>query len=254
MSWMRARANALSVRMRTWWPEQRDRLAALGVDRQRQQADRHLLAGRGDHVQLALVGQVGDLLGQAQQAVGLARHRRDDHHHVVALALRREAAPGDVADALDGADRSSAVFLHDQQGAGTLQHQPAVRQDRRERSLAVEAPQWPSAIEVHITAPDVERAAAMARTLVDEGLCACVNIVQGGAVHLPSTRARSTTSPRCCASPRPGRTCSRGWRRACASCTPTTSRRSWRSRSTKAARLSGLAARVDRLRPAQAAP
>ena len=34
------------------------------------------------------------------------------------------------------------------------------------------------AIEVHITAPDAERAAEMARTLVGEGLCACVNIVQ----------------------------------------------------------------------------
>ena len=34
------------------------------------------------------------------------------------------------------------------------------------------------AIEVHITAPDVERAAEMARTLVSEGLCACVNIVK----------------------------------------------------------------------------
>jgi periplasmic divalent cation tolerance protein len=34
------------------------------------------------------------------------------------------------------------------------------------------------AIEVHITAPDLERAAEMARTLVGEGLCACVNIVK----------------------------------------------------------------------------
>ncbi len=106
--------------------EHRDRLAALGVDRQRQEADRHLLAGRGDHVQLALVGQGGDLLGQAEQPVGLARHRRDDHDHVVPLALRRQAAPGDVADALDVTDGSSAVFLHNQQGAGTLQHQPVV--------------------------------------------------------------------------------------------------------------------------------
>jgi periplasmic divalent cation tolerance protein len=35
------------------------------------------------------------------------------------------------------------------------------------------------AMELHITAPDVEQAAAMARTLVQEGLCACVNIVPG---------------------------------------------------------------------------
>jgi periplasmic divalent cation tolerance protein len=37
----------------------------------------------------------------------------------------------------------------------------------------------PEAIEVHITAPDAAGAADMARTLVGEGLCACVNIVPG---------------------------------------------------------------------------
>jgi len=35
------------------------------------------------------------------------------------------------------------------------------------------------ALEVHITAPDSGQAATMARTLVDEGLAACVNIVPG---------------------------------------------------------------------------
>jgi periplasmic divalent cation tolerance protein len=35
------------------------------------------------------------------------------------------------------------------------------------------------ALEVHITAPDAAQAAQMARTLVDEGLVACVNIVPG---------------------------------------------------------------------------
>jgi periplasmic divalent cation tolerance protein len=35
------------------------------------------------------------------------------------------------------------------------------------------------ALEIHITAPDVEQARRMARTLVEEGLCACVNIVPG---------------------------------------------------------------------------
>ena len=37
----------------------------------------------------------------------------------------------------------------------------------------------PNAIEVHITAPDREQAATMARALVDERLAACVNIVDG---------------------------------------------------------------------------
>lgn len=35
------------------------------------------------------------------------------------------------------------------------------------------------AIEIHVTMPDAERAAALARTLVGEGLAACVNIVPG---------------------------------------------------------------------------
>ena len=90
---------------------------------------RDLLAGRGDDVQLALVGQLGDLLGEAEQPVGLARHRRDDDDHVVPLALRRQAAPRDVADALDVADRSSAVFLNDEQGAAVLRLSERRRQD-----------------------------------------------------------------------------------------------------------------------------
>jgi periplasmic divalent cation tolerance protein len=35
------------------------------------------------------------------------------------------------------------------------------------------------ALEVHVTAPDRDQAAAMARILVEEGLAACVNIVDG---------------------------------------------------------------------------
>ena len=35
------------------------------------------------------------------------------------------------------------------------------------------------ALELHVTMPDQERATALARSLVDEGLAACVNIVPG---------------------------------------------------------------------------
>jgi periplasmic divalent cation tolerance protein len=35
------------------------------------------------------------------------------------------------------------------------------------------------ALELHVTMPDKDRAASMARVLVDEGLAACVNIVPG---------------------------------------------------------------------------
>lgn len=41
------------------------------------------------------------------------------------------------------------------------------------------APRMTNAIEVHVTAPDRERAESIARVLVDEGLAACVNIVGG---------------------------------------------------------------------------
>nr|GEU28296.1 hypothetical protein [Tanacetum cinerariifolium] len=55
-------------------------LLADRQQRHRQQADRDLLAGGGDHVQFARVGLGLDFLGQADQAVGLARHcRRHDH-------------------------------------------------------------------------------------------------------------------------------------------------------------------------------
>ena len=35
------------------------------------------------------------------------------------------------------------------------------------------------ALELHVTMPDKERATALARTLVEEGLAACVNLVPG---------------------------------------------------------------------------
>ncbi|HMF41729.1 MAG TPA: divalent-cation tolerance protein CutA [Polyangia bacterium] len=35
------------------------------------------------------------------------------------------------------------------------------------------------AVEVHVTMPDKERATALARTLLEEGLAACVNIIPG---------------------------------------------------------------------------
>jgi len=66
-----------------------------------QQADRHLLAGGSDDIQLALVRLDMHLLREPQQAVGLTRHGRDDDSHLVALALRGQATTSDVPDALD---------------------------------------------------------------------------------------------------------------------------------------------------------
>ncbi len=93
--------------------EERAGLAAELADRQRDQPDRDLLPGRDDDVDLAVVGVVLDLAGQLEQAVGLARHRRDHHRDLVTGALGRDAALGDGGDALDGADRGAAEFLND---------------------------------------------------------------------------------------------------------------------------------------------
>jgi len=84
------------------------------LDGEREQSDADLLARRQDHVQLALVGARGHLLGQTNQPIRLAGHGRDDDHHVVA----RRARPGDAArhvrDPFHIPDRCAAIFLHDQ--------------------------------------------------------------------------------------------------------------------------------------------
>ena len=220
--------------------EQRPRLAALGVDREREQADRDLLAGRRDHVELALVGQ--------RSAICLARPSRRLVSPDIAetmtttswpLRWRREAAPRDVADAFDGADRGAAVFLHDQQGARTFQHLRRAGAPSR-APLAVGEPAgrgWPmaAALEVHITAPDVDSAAAMARTLVGEGLLRLRQYRQGGAVDL-RLRGRICDEPEVLCVVKTRAELFAASSRACASCTRTRSRRSSRSRSTKAAR------------------
>ena len=54
------------------------------------------------------------LLGQAEQAVGLAAHRRRHDDHLVAGARPLGDALGDVADALGRAHRGAAVLVNDQ--------------------------------------------------------------------------------------------------------------------------------------------
>jgi hypothetical protein len=53
-------------------------------------------------------------LRERQQAVRLARHRRDDDDDVVPAAPRAPDAARDVADAVDVGDRRAAVLLDDQ--------------------------------------------------------------------------------------------------------------------------------------------
>ena len=58
-------------------------------------------------------GLIGDLVGQLDELVGRLAHRRDDDHHVVALLLAGDDAPGDVLDLLGVRHRAAAVLLDD---------------------------------------------------------------------------------------------------------------------------------------------
>ena len=94
--------------------EERARFAPFGLDRHRRQRRRHLLAGGGDGVHLARVGDGGDLVREPEKAVRLAAHRAHDDDDVVPSALGGEAAPRDVPDALERTDGGSTVLLDDE--------------------------------------------------------------------------------------------------------------------------------------------
>jgi periplasmic divalent cation tolerance protein len=86
---------------------------------------------------------------------------------VVTLALGRAAARGHVLHPIDRADRRTAVLLDDQHGEGPYTaiapwYSPRVPDD---------------AVIVLSTLPNPEKAAEIARILVEERLCACVNLV-----------------------------------------------------------------------------
>ena len=114
--------------------EEAARLPAEPLDRQRDEADRDLLAGRRHDVLLALVRALAGLARELEQPVGLAGHRGDHHHHVVPRPLRREGAAGDVPDAVDVAHRGAAVFLDDERHAGRPPVRTVSRPARRTAS------------------------------------------------------------------------------------------------------------------------
>ena len=89
------------------------RLEALRLERQRQQAAGGLLAGRGDHVELAAIRHCRDLARQTEQAVGFAGHGRGYDHDLVAGRVPLGDPPGDVLDAFDRTHRGSAVFVNE---------------------------------------------------------------------------------------------------------------------------------------------
>jgi hypothetical protein len=94
--------------------EEAARLSLELLDGQREEPDRHLLAGGDHHVLLALARPLGEVGGELEEPVGLARHGRDDDHHVVAVLAGGEGAARHVADSIEVADGGSAVFLDDE--------------------------------------------------------------------------------------------------------------------------------------------
>ena len=97
--------------------EKRARLDPEPLQHDRGQRRRHLLAGGGEHVGLALVRSRMRRLGQRQQPVGLARHRRDDDHHRVPGSPCPRRPVGDDPNAVDVGDRRAAELLYDERHA-----------------------------------------------------------------------------------------------------------------------------------------
>ena len=115
MSRMRALVNALSVRIAHLAAGVALRLDAQLLQRDREQADRDLLAGGGDDVELARIGVRRELAcASAEQAVGLAASSPTRRRRAGGPRAEARDAPRDVLDALDAADRGAAVFLDDQ--------------------------------------------------------------------------------------------------------------------------------------------
>ena len=89
------------------------RLAAHRLQRQRQQAAGDLLAAGDDHVVFGRIVERIGLAAEVDQPVGLARHRRDHHRHLVPGGLLLAHDLGHAADALGAGHRGAAEFHHD---------------------------------------------------------------------------------------------------------------------------------------------
>jgi hypothetical protein len=84
------------------------------VNRHGQQRDRDLLAGREQHVDLALGRRGRDLVGEPEQSRPCLAHGGHHDDDAVAGLGCLDDAPGDAADLLGVGDRGSAVLLDDQ--------------------------------------------------------------------------------------------------------------------------------------------
>ena len=71
------------------------------------------LPGGEEHVELPAVRVLGHVVGEADEVVGGLAHRRDDHDHLIALAMGPDDVLGDGPDAVGIRDRGPAVLLDD---------------------------------------------------------------------------------------------------------------------------------------------
>ncbi len=83
---------------------------ADGAQRHGRQSGRDLLAGRDHHVIFARVVQGRELAGPAHELVGLARHGRDHHGHLIAAVDLTLHQIRHMADAVEVGHRGAAEF------------------------------------------------------------------------------------------------------------------------------------------------
>ena len=116
-------------------------LDAHALDRHRQQRHRDALAGGEQHVELAGVGDRGDLVREVEQLVGGVAHRAHGDHDVVARLAGLDDALRDALDALGIGDARAAVLLHDEAHGRTPEWRDSGRMTARsslfERALRI---------------------------------------------------------------------------------------------------------------------
>ena len=86
------------------------------LDRHGHQRHRDALTGGEEHVELATVGVLGDVVREAQEVVGRLAHRRDDDDDVVARAARARDVIGNGPDAVGIGHRGAAELLDEKHG------------------------------------------------------------------------------------------------------------------------------------------
>lgn len=94
-----------------------------------------LLAGGYKCIGLPRIRLFRKLMGESEESVGFATHRRDHDHQRITIGGSPRDSVGDVSDSLDGSYGRSAEFLYHQGHRRTPARglQRATRQDRTRR-------------------------------------------------------------------------------------------------------------------------